>query len=163
MLNAYSKIKFLELEIIQANVIVECIFTNKLGRVLSSQKPSNDKTCNTLTFTPPHPPPPPHTHTHTKRFNFGDKILLRGKECNTPTFTPPPPTHTQKKKRRVRFLDPHVTPPTYPFILNHTSSQISLSLLIGCPSSFTIKTQTQTHKSLHLSLSRISPPSWSLG
>ena len=44
LLNAYSKIKFLELEIIQANVKVECISTKKLYSVLSSQKPSNDKT-----------------------------------------------------------------------------------------------------------------------
>ena len=44
MLNAYSKIKFLELEIIQANVKVERISTKKLDNVLFSQKPSNDKT-----------------------------------------------------------------------------------------------------------------------
>ena len=44
LLNAYSKIKFLELEIIQANVIVERITTKKLDSMLSSQKPSNDKT-----------------------------------------------------------------------------------------------------------------------
>ena len=44
MLNAYSKIKFLELEIIQANVKVERISTKKLDSVLSSQIPSNDKT-----------------------------------------------------------------------------------------------------------------------
>ena len=44
LLNAYSKIKFLELEIIQANVKVERIFIKKLDSVLSSQKPSNDKT-----------------------------------------------------------------------------------------------------------------------
>ena len=43
-MNAFSKIKFLELEIIQANVKVECISTKKLDSVLSSQKPSNDKT-----------------------------------------------------------------------------------------------------------------------
>ena len=42
--NAYSKIKFLELEIIQANVKVVRIFTKKFDSVLSSQKPSNDKT-----------------------------------------------------------------------------------------------------------------------
>ena len=41
---AYSKIKFLELEIIQANVKVECISTKKLDNVLSSQKSSHDKT-----------------------------------------------------------------------------------------------------------------------
>ena len=40
----YSKIKFLELEIIQANVKVEHISTKKLDSVLSSQKSSNDKT-----------------------------------------------------------------------------------------------------------------------
>ena len=39
MVEAYSKIKFLELEIIQANVKVECISTKKLDNVLSSQKP----------------------------------------------------------------------------------------------------------------------------
>ena len=44
LLNAYSKTKFLELEIIQANVKVERIFTKKFDSVLSSQKPSNDKT-----------------------------------------------------------------------------------------------------------------------
>ena len=38
LLNAYSKIKFLELEVIQANVKVECITTKKLDNVLSSQK-----------------------------------------------------------------------------------------------------------------------------
>ena len=36
LLNAYSKIKFLELEIIQANVKVERISTKKLDSVLSS-------------------------------------------------------------------------------------------------------------------------------
>ena len=40
---AYSKIKFLELEIIQVNVKVECISTKKLDSVLSSQKSSHDK------------------------------------------------------------------------------------------------------------------------
>ena len=43
LLNAYSKIKFFELEIIQANVKVERISTKKLDSVLSSQKPSNVK------------------------------------------------------------------------------------------------------------------------
>ena len=41
---AYSKIKFLELEIVQANVKVEGISTKKLDNVLSSQKSSHDKT-----------------------------------------------------------------------------------------------------------------------
>ena len=40
---AYSKIKFLELEIIKANVKVEHISTKKLDNVLSSQKSSHDK------------------------------------------------------------------------------------------------------------------------
>ena len=44
LLNAYSKIKFLELEIIQANVKVKHISTKKLDNVLSSQKPLSVKT-----------------------------------------------------------------------------------------------------------------------
>ena len=44
LLNSYSKIKFLELKIIQANVKVERISTKKLDSLFSSQKPSNDKT-----------------------------------------------------------------------------------------------------------------------
>ena len=44
MVKAYSKIKFLELEIIQANVKVEHISTKKLDNVLSSKKSSHDKT-----------------------------------------------------------------------------------------------------------------------
>ena len=44
LVEAYSQIKFLELEIIQANVKVKCISTKKLDNVLSSQKPSYDKT-----------------------------------------------------------------------------------------------------------------------
>ena len=44
LVEAYSKIKFLELEIIQANVKVERISTKKLDNVLSSQKSSHDKT-----------------------------------------------------------------------------------------------------------------------
>ena len=44
LLNSYSKIKFLELKIIQANVKMERISTKKLDSVFSSQKPSNDKT-----------------------------------------------------------------------------------------------------------------------
>ena len=44
ILNAYLKIKFLKLEVIQANVKVERITTKKLDGVLSSQKPSTDKT-----------------------------------------------------------------------------------------------------------------------
>ena len=43
LLNSYSKIKFLELKIIQANVKVECISTKKLDSVLSSKKFSTDK------------------------------------------------------------------------------------------------------------------------
>ena len=49
LLNAYSKIKFLKLEVIQANVKVERITTKKLDSVLSSQKPSTDK--NRLGYT----------------------------------------------------------------------------------------------------------------
>ena len=44
LLKAYSKIKFLELEVIQANVKVESITTKKLDNVLSSQRPFSDKT-----------------------------------------------------------------------------------------------------------------------
>ena len=44
LVEAYSKIKFLELEIFQAHVKVECISTKKLDNVLSSQKSSHDKT-----------------------------------------------------------------------------------------------------------------------
>ena len=44
LLNAYSKIKFLELEVIQANVKVERITTKKLDNVLSFQKPFSNKT-----------------------------------------------------------------------------------------------------------------------
>ena len=44
LIEAYSKIKFLELEIIQVNVKVEHISTKKLDNVLSSQKSSHDKT-----------------------------------------------------------------------------------------------------------------------
>ena len=43
LVEGYSKIKFLELEIVQANVKVECISTKKLDNVLSSQKSSHDK------------------------------------------------------------------------------------------------------------------------
>ena len=44
LVEAYSKIRFFELEIIQANVKVERISTKKLDNVLSSQKLSHDKT-----------------------------------------------------------------------------------------------------------------------
>ena len=44
LIEAYFKIKFLELEIIQVNVKVEHISTKKLDNVLSSQKSSHDKT-----------------------------------------------------------------------------------------------------------------------
>ena len=44
LVEAYSKIKFLKLEIIQANVKVGCISTKKVDNVLSSQKSSHDKT-----------------------------------------------------------------------------------------------------------------------
>ena len=44
LVEAYSKIKFLKLEIIQANVKVEHISSKKLDNVLSSQKSSHDKT-----------------------------------------------------------------------------------------------------------------------
>ena len=44
LVEAYSNIKFLELEIIQANVKVERIYIKKLDNVLSSQKSSHDKT-----------------------------------------------------------------------------------------------------------------------
>ena len=40
---AYSKIKFLELEVIQANAIVEQVSSKKLDEVLAHQKPFFDK------------------------------------------------------------------------------------------------------------------------
>ena len=40
---AYSKIKFLELEVIQANAKVECVASKKLNEVLAHQKPFSDK------------------------------------------------------------------------------------------------------------------------
>ena len=40
---AYSKIKFLELEVIQANVKVECVSSKKLDEVLAHQKRFSDK------------------------------------------------------------------------------------------------------------------------
>ena len=44
LVEAFSKVKFIELEIIQANVKVECISTKKLDTMPSSQKSSHDKT-----------------------------------------------------------------------------------------------------------------------
>ena len=40
---AYSKIKFLELEVIQANAKMECVASKKLDKVLAHQKPFLDK------------------------------------------------------------------------------------------------------------------------
>ena len=40
---AYSKIKFLELEVIQANAKVGRVFSKKLDKVLAHQKPFSDK------------------------------------------------------------------------------------------------------------------------
>ena len=39
---AYSKIKFLELEVVQANAKVERVSSNKLDEVLTHQKPFSD-------------------------------------------------------------------------------------------------------------------------
>ena len=44
LIKAYSKIKFLELEVVQANVKVEQVSSKKLDEVLSHQKPFSDKT-----------------------------------------------------------------------------------------------------------------------
>ena len=44
LLNAYSKIKFLELEVIQENAKVEHVLTKKLHNVLTSQKTFSNKT-----------------------------------------------------------------------------------------------------------------------
>ena len=41
---AYTKVKFLELEVVQANAKVEQVCTKKLNDVLSSQKTFSDKT-----------------------------------------------------------------------------------------------------------------------
>ena len=41
---AYTKVKFLELEVVQANAKVEWVFTKKLDDVLSFQKTFFDKT-----------------------------------------------------------------------------------------------------------------------
>ena len=43
--NAYSRIKFLELEVIQANAKVERVASKKLNEVLAYQKPSSDRSC----------------------------------------------------------------------------------------------------------------------
>ena len=41
---AYTKVRFLEHEVVQANANVERVSTKELGDVLSSQKTSSDKT-----------------------------------------------------------------------------------------------------------------------
>ena len=41
--NAYYRIKFLELEVIQANAKVECVASKKLDEVFAYQKPSSDR------------------------------------------------------------------------------------------------------------------------
>ena len=41
--NAYSKIKFLELEVVQANAKVERVASKKLDEVLAYQNPSSDR------------------------------------------------------------------------------------------------------------------------
>ena len=41
---AYTKVKFIELEVVQANVKVERVSTNKFNDVLSHQKPFSEKT-----------------------------------------------------------------------------------------------------------------------
>ena len=41
--NAYSKIKFLDLEVVQANAKVERVVSKKLDEVLAYQKPSSDR------------------------------------------------------------------------------------------------------------------------
>ena len=41
---AYTKVKFLELEVVQANAKIERVSTKKLDEVLSHQKPFSDKT-----------------------------------------------------------------------------------------------------------------------
>ena len=41
--NSYSRIKFLEIEVIQANAKVECVASKKLDEVLAYQKPSSDR------------------------------------------------------------------------------------------------------------------------
>ena len=41
---AYTKVKFLELEVVQANVKVKQVSTKKLDDVLSHQKPFSEKT-----------------------------------------------------------------------------------------------------------------------
>ena len=41
--NAYSRIKFLELKVIQANAKVEHVASKKLDEVLAYQKPSSDR------------------------------------------------------------------------------------------------------------------------
>ena len=41
---AYTKVKFIELEVVQANVKVEQVSTNKFNDVLSHQKPFSEKT-----------------------------------------------------------------------------------------------------------------------
>ena len=43
LMNAYSRIKFLKLEIIQANAKVERVASKKVGEVLAYQKPSSDR------------------------------------------------------------------------------------------------------------------------
>ena len=43
MTEAYSKIKFLELEVVQANAKVERVSFEKLDEVLAHQKPFSDK------------------------------------------------------------------------------------------------------------------------
>ena len=43
LMNAYSRIKFLELEVIQANAKVEWVASKKLDEVLAYQKPFFDR------------------------------------------------------------------------------------------------------------------------
>ena len=43
LMNACSRIKFLELEVIQVSAKVECVASKKLDEVLAYQKPSSDR------------------------------------------------------------------------------------------------------------------------
>ena len=44
LIEAYTKVKFLELEVVQVNAKIERVSTKKLDEVLSHQKPFSDRT-----------------------------------------------------------------------------------------------------------------------
>ena len=110
--NVYSRIKFLELEVIQANAKVECVASKKLDEVLAYQKPSFDRS----------------GLGYTKESNLSANVSKEMKfvKAKEPVVTTPLVENVKVEKKPNVVIQKALTKPPNPFVAKPKAKGMSL-------------------------------------